>query len=307
MNTPSAHVFTLSQFRYFLALTEFKTFPEAARQAGTHSRAVSDCLKKLEKNLGIPLVDWKKRRLLDSEPVIVLREESIRILQQWRHDMSDLKSLKALPRNMRIMVPECVSCASSFVKFLDVFRSQFDDWKIDIQEVSREPGPPSVLRNKSDFYITMGEATHPSIQSKVIGVSRMYALLRKDHPLASKSSVSVSEIAEERLAAFDPTSYPGLGGAVDKMFQTAGIENHRFDHLATHSSLLLSMVGEAGYCGICHGLGWTSFGENISPVELNESPAVNVSLCWSNALPSTLQNQLEDAGTRTPIEYVWVQ
>jgi len=135
-----------------------------------------------------------------------------------------------------------------------------------------------LLFHRGEGVVSIFPIRHPLVRSKPIGNGRLVALIPKRHPLASKRQVSIRELANESLIAFEPDT--PHGAVVSQMFAAERL-SPRIEviprHIETAVGLAAHGVGIAIVDEFSVADRWSA---PMSIVPMKNSPSLHLHLSW---------------------------
>lgn len=234
--------FDLHQLQAFIAVAERGSFRAAAEQIHLSPPALSRRIEKLESIIGTKLFNRTTRE-------VELTSLGRIFLDRARSAVDDLESAMlgisdiAATRSGRVTVACVPSAALYFLpQVISSFSLKYPALRIRVIDESMNQTLQSVLSGESDFGIGFMSTLMPEIHFEGIHNDPFVIAMRREHPLATRKSVSWSAIAAERLISVARSS--GNRQLLDDVLAKAGIQpNFAFE--VSHIGTLLGMV-EAG-------------------------------------------------------------
>lgn len=207
----------IQQLKYFKAVAEAGKISDAADSLFISAPALSMAISRLEKELGVQLFDRTNNR-------IILNRQGEIFLRYARQTLSALEYTKqeihqSMAGQRHHVSFGCIS-ATQWVDLIAAFTQEHPDFTMSCIPVSfpdlADGGWPAqanlLLAAEEDVPVSLaGE-----IESMVLFEDRPYAMVHKDHPLAQKESVSVSELRGENL--FLPMPGDSLCHHLERLF-----------------------------------------------------------------------------------------
>lgn len=184
----------LEQLRHFLKVAVLKSFTSAANAVGLSQSALSRSIARLEDELGRPLFERQTRRVELSDAGRLLVERADKIIAMvddagaeiCDDGQSGRVRVAAIPTIAPYMLPEC----------LRSFQLKFPKSQIVVQEDTTE----NLLKKIADGEVDVAIAAQPIVAKYVDIVplleEELLLVTSKDHPLAVKPMIRVSDIKE---------------------------------------------------------------------------------------------------------------
>lgn len=185
----------LLQLKYFQTVARIEHMTKAAEELSIAQPSLSQTIKRLEDEIGVPLFDRKGRRIkLNRYGKIFLEKAEIAfsILQEGKQEVIDLAKLNEESISIAVMrtpiVPELLSS----------FRKQHPFVRFRVKQISRTTIQHQLENGEIDLCITpykleQGKPLH----SRLLMNDEIYLVVPKTHPLASRKSVDLHDIAHE--------------------------------------------------------------------------------------------------------------
>ncbi|AMO75201.1 LysR family transcriptional regulator [Pseudomonas citronellolis] len=193
----------LRQLRYFIALTEHRSFVRAADAMGITQPAFSRSIQGLEQELGCQLVDRGSKELRPTPEGQVVLQHALRLVQGAANLTQEITQLNKLdagelhfgcgPAPAQKLVPDAVARLIRRHPRLQI-DFQVDNW----ERLSR-----SLLRDEIEFFIA--DIRHfeadPGFQTRPLSPRRGFFFCRTGHPLLAKESLSTNDLFAYPLAS----------------------------------------------------------------------------------------------------------
>ncbi|MCQ2156511.1 MAG: LysR family transcriptional regulator [Bacteroidales bacterium] len=216
----------LRQLKYFVAVADALNFSDAADKLCITQGTLSQQIKQLEDELGTSLFHRTSRSVSLTEEGAEMLPLAIKTLESsydCRLKISDLK--KSLSGTLNI------GLTSSFREMAtDTMRSFIKEHpgvKLNVYYKTATELLEMLLRREIDICLAFKpSAFYEEIESEKLFESRLSAVMRKDHPLSGRKTLSISEIEQQSIAL------PGSGLQARRTFekflnvQTSNLDVH---------------------------------------------------------------------------------
>ncbi|HEY5316342.1 MAG TPA: LysR substrate-binding domain-containing protein, partial [Solirubrobacteraceae bacterium] len=216
----------LRQLRYLLALAEERHFTRAAAREHIAQPALSQQIRRLEDEVGLPLVERTTRRvaLTDAGDLLVARAR--RILAEVDAAQAELEGLRGL-RGGRVTVGAMHTMGPVDVSLvLAIFHERHPDVELTVREQSSEELAEMLRVDELDLaFLSVTER----IESHGLGLQQLVseelvAVLPADHRLAARRRIRMVELAGEKFISYRDGSR--LREALVSAGRGAGYEPH---------------------------------------------------------------------------------
>jgi DNA-binding transcriptional LysR family regulator len=183
------------ELAYFVAVAEELHFGKAAERLGIAQPPLSRAISRLERRMGVRLLERTSRRVALTDAGAVFLGESRQLLDSL--DAAVRRAQRARQPGRLVMAVRPGS-ASGLVA--DLVRSA----EVGSHDVVFTHDRPAALRDgRADVaLLCIGTDDLTGLRTAVLTEEAPYALLPRDHPLARRTVVTVAELAQD--AHFDP-------------------------------------------------------------------------------------------------------
>ncbi|MXW41801.1 MAG: LysR family transcriptional regulator [Acidimicrobiia bacterium] len=183
----------IRQLDALLAIAEHKTFSKAARSLHTVQSNVSKHVARLEQELGTRLVDRDAATLTEEGEAVVARARRIRAetdaipldMAAMRNDISGVTRLGTIDSTARWLIP----------KLLPALEAQYPNVRLEVLTATTTSLLPQVVRGHLHTAVVNLPIGDPDICSKELFAEDRLLIAPPDHPLATKSAVTPTELS----------------------------------------------------------------------------------------------------------------
>ena len=212
----------IAQLRTLREVAETLNFTRAAERLGLTQSAVSHQIKALEAELGEPLFVRAKRGVLLSEGGRAALEHAIRILDEIEALRVRLPGLAQVPSGR-------VRAAAATQAFVHLFAGLFEAFmkahpRIELTfrtTVSTDQTVADILNGAAEVGFAALPVYSPSLQVRELFEDELVLVAGPRHAFAGRTTVSVRDIAAERLVLFERGS--SVRRATDAFFHRVGV------------------------------------------------------------------------------------
>lgn len=214
--------YDLHDLRAFVAVAERASFRQAAADLFLSQSALSRRIDKLEESLGVRLFERTTRRVHLTnvgQTFLVNVRAALDGLEDAVLGVADL----AAHRTGTVTLACVPSAVWHFLPaVLTRFSTRFPRVRVRIHDESAQDVLNLVLSGEADFGINFTGAENPEIVFEPIYVENYVLAMRRDHPLATRKTLSWKETVDERYISVAKSS--GNRSVIDAAL--AGIEKH---------------------------------------------------------------------------------
>ncbi|SHI57771.1 LysR family transcriptional regulator [Parasporobacterium paucivorans] len=198
----------LRYYHYFSIVADYLDYEEAAKQLYMDKKILKNQIKKLEKDVGMPLFSGSKHlqltaagetELKHAKAIISEAAEGYTKLRNFTQGRKSLKIGFLFCQTMNLLPPKLEMFTK---KYHGVVEIEMMSWK-------------DIYKNLEDGTIDIGITTSydldkiPGLDYKPLYTEFIYAVLREDHPLADNKTIVLSSLAREPFLALHPDASPG--------------------------------------------------------------------------------------------------
>lgn len=192
------------QLKYFQAIAQQENMTKASHLLNVSQPSLSNSIQRLEKNLGVPLFDRHGRQLkLNAYGKVYLGkvEEAFRALEEGETEIKEMAGLYRGQLRICMMLPHILPT------LLKEFLARHPHVRIS----QRQPSTTLEMRKEleksnMDFCLSTYPITGPDIEWLTLVEEEMRLTVPKNHPLAVRESVHLSEVADEPIISVPVSS-----------------------------------------------------------------------------------------------------
>lgn len=190
----------LRQLKYFLKAKELLNFTEAAKELYITQSTLSQQIKQLEEELGIPLFDRIGKRISITEAgklFATYAEKSLQASNDGKLILQDLKQVNTGTLNIGLTWGLKSIVINAFKNFI----AQFPKIKLQVTFGTTTELIDALIKQEIDFALTFYEGKHSDeLVYEPIMTSDMAVIVSKNSALATKKSFTFKEIEHLTLA-----------------------------------------------------------------------------------------------------------
>jgi DNA-binding transcriptional LysR family regulator len=293
----------LRQLRYFVTLAEELHFGRAATREHIAPSALTAQLQRLERALGVLLVDRSPRRIALTAAGARFLIEARQILEHVDRAAMVAQGAALSPPTLRIGVLD-----EGYDAVRPVLRAVQDRHpELEIHQVS--VGVPEQCQLLADGRLDVGvgrvSGASTAIASELFRLDPIGMLVRADHSFAQRTAVPVAALSEETLLLADQDRAPEFNEFVAEVCRSAGFFPALFHGSVQNLRAAVDLVVE-GRCVLCVPASAVPWSADVTwrPLE-PPVPRYPWSLLWRAQDPSRYAVSLVATARRLCVEHGW--
>jgi DNA-binding transcriptional LysR family regulator len=243
---------TLHQFKVFEATARHGSFTRAAEELYLTQPTVSMQVKQLTKALGLPLFEQIGKRLYLTDAGRELYstcQDIFEKLDQLEMRVADLKGMKQ--GRLKLTV---ITTAKYFVpRLLGPFCQQYPGVDVSLIVTNHERAIARLNDNQDDLYVMSQLPEHIDIKAHPFLNNPLVVMAPKNHPLAGKKNIPISELSDEPFIMRESGS--GTRKAVQELFESHDVNVRVRLELGSNEAIKQAIAGGLGLSVLsCHTL-----------------------------------------------------
>lgn len=196
---------SIEQFREFLALSEYLNFSAAAESLFITQSALSRHIAALERELGSRLFERDTQSVSMTQAGLIFKEQIGPLVDSYDDICARLRILKAgFSSRLRISYP-----IYAMHDYLGPVPEMFEQANPDIKLEYNIGDPNTVMQNLLDDKADLAIMPHyplpggSKLEYRKIYPERLGILMNRDHPLAKKQEINLSDLRNETFLSID--------------------------------------------------------------------------------------------------------
>ena len=240
---------TLRQLRVFIEVARLQSFSRAGSEIGLTQSAVSRCVRELEAEIGLKLIDRTTREVQLTDVGGNLVASVSRLLTDLDDALREIREIGEQRRG-RVMVAASPTIACRLMpNIVAACGAQFPYIMLGLRDDVQSDVVRKVKSGDVDFGVVIGPLSADDLFTEPLMTDSFCLVSREDHPLASRAQVAWRELDGERLVMLDHAS--GSRPIID-----AALEAH---HVSAN------IVQELGHPSTVFGLVQAGIGVSVLP------------------------------------------
>lgn len=196
--------YTLRQLHYFLAVAEAGSISAAATASHISQAAMSQAMDDLERAVGAQLLVRRRARGVELTAVGTVFLHDARELMRHAEEVQG----QIIERQTTLAGPLVIGCYSSLAAFwipviCEKFTKPNPGLSVTLVEGDGAELQQQMLKGHLDVVLTHTRHLLPQVHHRTVMSGRPYVLVAANHRLAARSSVRLSELAEEDFVGLD--------------------------------------------------------------------------------------------------------
>ena len=195
----------IGQLEVLLTVAREKSFSRAAQVLGRTQPAVSQTIRRLEDELGVPVFDRSsKDGTLTSagEVVIGYARQIINLRQNAFSAVKDLRDVKS----GKITLSANEHTVFAILPIIIEFHQKHPEVKIEVKRGVASRIPDEIASREVELGVLSFKPKDPALISVGIGSDDIILIVSKDHRFAAKKEVPIVELGSEQLIAHNARS-----------------------------------------------------------------------------------------------------
>lgn len=277
---------TFEQLKYFIAITEHPTFLDAAESLHMSQSALSKQIMKLEKELGILLLDRSHRNAELTEAGTIFYQEAKALIRQYDQILSRMRSYKDTSRQEIRVGTLPILNQYRLTPLFKNFSDLHPDIHLSIDETEEQELLDGIQSGRYDIVIARASML-PASQYFFypLAEDELTVVLPADHRLSGCSSLTLADLSDEDFLLMNP--YTSIYQLCIDHFKSYGITPHILRTARVESILSAVSIGE-GISLLAKSNLQVFHHENITAVPLVPSIPLSVIIARKKNCPPSL-------------------
>jgi DNA-binding transcriptional LysR family regulator len=279
----------LRQLHYLTQIARAGGFRRAADELDMSQATLSEQIKLLEQELGVRLFERGGRNLALTEAGRVLLERAERVLEEVKAAHEEMREFAHLDRGQLIVGTMTGNGPFWLPGFLAAFMRLHPH--VEVTLVERVSGILFKLLENREIHVacllvpTDGADVPPDVSIRQLFSRELVVVVSPHHRLATQTSVSLDELAGERLILTSPEEAPRL--VIERAFRAHGVEP-QVSFEADDPMTLIGLAAEGIAIGItCENVARRN-ADRVASVRIDGVPLrYSLALAWSERGPHT--------------------
>lgn len=196
---------TLEDLRVFVTVAAERSFSRAARKLRRTQPAVSQAIRRLERDAGERLIDRSSRDGTLTDAGDVLLEYGTRLLRLADEAASAVTDLRQV-RHGRVLIGANESGVHAVLPLIAAFQEKHPHILVEVRRFPARQIAQEVLLRTVDFGILAFNPPERELSSLIIGTDELVLLVPPGHALAGKKQITMEEMGRQAVIAHNDPS-----------------------------------------------------------------------------------------------------
>jgi DNA-binding transcriptional LysR family regulator len=233
---------TLRQLRVFIEVARLQSFSRAGDEIGLTQSAVSRCVRELEGEIGLKLIDRTTREVQLTDVGGNLVSSVSRLLTDLDDALREIREIGEQRRGRVVVAASPTVACRLMPRVVASCVQQFPYIALGLRDDVQSDVVRKVKSGEVDFGVIIGPFSADDLLSESLMTDTFCVVLRDDHPLAAKERVAWADLDGQQLVMLDYAS--GSRPIIDAAMQEYGVSATVVQELG-HSATVFGLV-EAG-------------------------------------------------------------
>ncbi|MEX3855406.1 LysR substrate-binding domain-containing protein [Paraburkholderia sp. BR10923] len=233
---------TLRQLRVFIEVARLQSFSRAGDEIGLTQSAVSRCVRELEGEIGLKLIDRTTREVQLTDVGGNLVSSVSRLLSDLDDALREIREIGEQRRGRVVVAASPTVACRLMPRVVASCGQQFPYVTLSLRDDVQSDVVRKVKSGEVDFGVIIGPFSDDDLLSETLMTDSFCIVSRDDHRLAARKQVSWKDLDGEQLVMLDYAS--GSRPLIDAVMQAQGVNATVVQELG-HSATVFGLV-EAG-------------------------------------------------------------
>lgn len=233
---------TLRQLRVFIEVARLQSFSRAGDEIGLTQSAVSRCVRELEGEIGLKLIDRTTREVQLTDVGGNLVSSVSRLLTDLDDALREIREIGEQRRGRVVVAASPTVACRLMPGVVAACGRQFPYVTLGLRDDVQSDVVRKVKSGEVDFGVIIGPFSADDLLSESLMTDSFCVVSRDDHPLALKAQVAWTDLEGQQLVMLDYAS--GSRPIIDAVMQEYGVSATVVQELG-HSATVFGLV-EAG-------------------------------------------------------------
>ncbi|HEY2606532.1 LysR substrate-binding domain-containing protein [Paraburkholderia sp. RL18-103-BIB-C] len=233
---------TLRQLRVFIEVARLQSFSRAGDEIGLTQSAVSRCVRELEGEIGLKLIDRTTRDVQLTDVGGNLVSSVSRLLSDLDDALREIREIGEQRRGRVVVAASPTVACRLMPRVVASCGRQFPYIALGLRDDVQSDVVRKVKSGEVDFGVVIGPLSADDLLNEALMTDSFCLVSRDDHPLAALEQVAWTDLEGQQLVLLDYAS--GSRPIIDAAMQEYGVSATVVQELG-HSATVFGLV-EAG-------------------------------------------------------------
>lgn len=233
---------TLRQLRVFIAVARLSSFSRAGDEIGLTQSAVSRCVRELEVEIGVKLVDRTTRDVQLTDIGANLVATLARLLGDLDDALREVREVGEQRRGRVIVAASPTVACRLMPQIVAECGRQFPYVTLGLRDDVQGDIVRKIRSGEVDFGVIIGPSADDDLEAETLMADSFCLVMRADHPLAARDEAGWADLDGEPLVMLDRAS--GSRPLIDAALNEQGVHARIVQELG-HPATVYGLV-EAG-------------------------------------------------------------
>jgi DNA-binding transcriptional LysR family regulator len=233
---------TLRQLRVFIEVARLQSFSRAGDEIGLTQSAVSRCVRELESEIGLKLIDRTTREVQLTDVGGNLVSSVSRLLSDLDDALREIREIGEQRRGRVVVAASPTVACRLMPRVVASCVQQFPYVTLGLRDDVQSDVVRKVKSGEVDFGVIIGPFSDDDLLSETLMTDSFCIVSRDDHRLAARKQVTWKDLDGEQLVMLDYAS--GSRPIIDAVMQAQDVNATVVQELG-HSATVFGLV-EAG-------------------------------------------------------------
>ena len=238
--------------RYFVTVAEERHFGRAAERLHIAQPPLSQQIQKLERQLGVELIDRSRRPIeLTDAGNALLGEAKLALTHGERAFAAAAGAATGISATfISDALQAAVDGVLSYV--MRAHRRDFPDVKLELTELDTAEQVTQLVEHRLDVGFLRGPVDDPSLTIQTLIEDPLAAVVCDDHALAAQERIASTALADQPIVLWTRTAAPTTYADVIELFRKHHIEPPVVDEIPAHTNDSRARGIRSGNCVAAH-------------------------------------------------------